>query len=213
MVSAVANEVDTLKKIVTTAGSNSDGFKFLPMPARSSLKLSTPKGVLIASALVDLPRTVIQVRVAHVTDKARVIKKGEVAVECTPVTSVERKSNIPETEFSESITSELLQNAQLKDEERNAAERVIKDFQNVFSCSSSEVSRTSLTQHRIDADHPPIKQHPRRLPIAKQKEVRTFLKDMQESNVIEPSESPWASPIVLVKKKEGQPDFALTIAG
>ncbi|KFM62548.1 hypothetical protein X975_20006, partial [Stegodyphus mimosarum] len=43
-VSAVAKEVDTLKKFVATAGSNSDTFKFLAMPAHPSLKLSTYDG-------------------------------------------------------------------------------------------------------------------------------------------------------------------------
>ncbi|KFM56688.1 Retrovirus-related Pol polyprotein from transposon 412, partial [Stegodyphus mimosarum] len=173
-------------------------------------KCNSPKGVLIASALVDLSGTVIPVRVANVTDKARVIKKGEVVAECTPVTSVERKSNISKPVSSDNIISELLQNAQLNDEEKNAAERVIKDLQDVFSRSSSDVGRTSLTQHRIDTgDHPPIKQHPRRLPIAKQEEVRALLKDMQESNVIEPSASPWASPIVLVRKKDGSTRFCV----
>ncbi|KFM59974.1 hypothetical protein X975_14885, partial [Stegodyphus mimosarum] len=40
-VSAVAKEVDALKKFVATAGSNTDGFKFLPMPVRPLQKLST----------------------------------------------------------------------------------------------------------------------------------------------------------------------------
>ncbi|KFM71098.1 hypothetical protein X975_15361, partial [Stegodyphus mimosarum] len=133
---------------------------------------NSPKGVLIASALVDLSGTVIPVRVANVTDKARVIKKGEVIAECTAVTNVERKRNISKTVSSDNIISEFLKNAQLNDEEKNVAERVIKDLQDVFSHSSSDVGRTSLTQHRIDTgDHPPIKQHPRRLPIAKQEEV------------------------------------------
>ncbi|GFR23127.1 transposon Tf2-11 polyprotein [Trichonephila clavata] len=46
-------------------------------------------------------------------------------------------------------------------------------------------------------EHPPIKQHPRRLPFAKQEESQTLIKDMQDNDVIEPSSSPWASPIVL----------------
>ncbi|KFM67932.1 hypothetical protein X975_05970, partial [Stegodyphus mimosarum] len=113
---------------------------------------NSPKRVLIVSELIDLSSTVIPVRIANITG-TRLIKKGEVIAECTPVTSVERK----ETVSSESITLELLQNAQLNDEERNAAERVIKDLQDVFFRSSSDVGRTSLTQHRIDTgDHPPI---------------------------------------------------------
>ncbi|KFM70171.1 hypothetical protein X975_05036, partial [Stegodyphus mimosarum] len=40
----VAKEVDTLKNCTVTTGNNFDGFKFLPMPAHPSLKLSTYDG-------------------------------------------------------------------------------------------------------------------------------------------------------------------------
>ncbi|GFS86536.1 retrovirus-related Pol polyprotein from transposon 412 [Trichonephila clavipes] len=79
----------------------------------------------------------------------------------------------------------------------------------LFSKTSEDFGRTRLTKHRIDTgDHPPIKQHPRRLPFAKQEEVQKLIKDMKD-NVIEPSSSPWASPIVLVRKKEGSTRFCV----
>ncbi|GFU59931.1 retrovirus-related Pol polyprotein from transposon 412 [Trichonephila clavipes] len=72
--------------------------------------------------------------------------------------------------------------------------------QNLFDRNSSDIGHTTVTQHRIDtADHPPIKQHPRRLPFVKQEEVGTLLREMQENDIIEPSSSPWASPIILVR--------------
>ncbi|GFX92032.1 hypothetical protein TNCV_5004961 [Trichonephila clavipes] len=50
---------------------------------------------------------------------------------------------------------------------------------------------------------------PRRLPFAKQEEVGTLLREMQENDIIEPSSSPWASPIVLVRKKDGSTRFCV----
>ncbi|GFT26236.1 retrovirus-related Pol polyprotein from transposon opus [Trichonephila clavipes] len=83
---------------------------------------------------------------------------------------------------------------------KSSAERLFQEFEDVFSRNSSDIGHTTVTQHRIDtADHPPIKQHPRRLPFAKQEEVGTLLREMQENDIIEPSSSPWASPIVLVQ--------------
>ncbi|GFV16328.1 retrovirus-related Pol polyprotein from transposon 412 [Trichonephila clavipes] len=72
--------------------------------------------------------------------------------------------------------------------------KTVQEFEDVFSRNSSDIGHTTVTQHRIDtADHPPIKQHPRRLPFAKQEEVGTLLREMQENDIIEPSSSPWAS--------------------
>ncbi|GFR27698.1 transposon Ty3-I Gag-Pol polyprotein, partial [Trichonephila clavata] len=75
---------------------------------------------------------------------------------------------------------------------------LIDEYEELFSCTSSDLGRTKLAQHRIETgNHSPIKQNPRRLPIAKTTEVKDLLRDMQERDVIEPSSSPWASPIVL----------------
>ncbi|GFW76646.1 hypothetical protein TNCV_4943631 [Trichonephila clavipes] len=88
--------------------------------------------------------------------------------------------------------------------------KTVQEFEDVFSRNSSDIGHTTVTQHRIDtADHPPIKQHPRRLPFAKQEEVGTLLREMQENDIIEPSSSPWASPIVLVRKKDGSTRFCV----
>ncbi|GFX17545.1 retrovirus-related Pol polyprotein from transposon 297 [Trichonephila clavipes] len=77
---------------------------------------------------------------------------------------------------------------------KSSAERLFQEFEDVFSRNSSDIGHTTVTQHRIDtADHPPIKQHPRRLPFAKQEEVGTLLREMQENDIIEPSSSPWSS--------------------
>ncbi|GFT72329.1 hypothetical protein TNCV_3608951 [Trichonephila clavipes] len=58
-------------------------------------------------------------------------------------------------------------------------------------------------------EHPPIKQNPRRLPFTKQEEIQKLIKDMKNNDVIEPSSSPWASSIVLVRKKDGSTRFCV----
>ncbi|GFV88693.1 retrovirus-related Pol polyprotein from transposon 17.6 [Trichonephila clavipes] len=94
--------------------------------------------------------------------------------------------------------------------EKLRRKRLFQEFEDVFSRNSSDIGHTTVTQHRIDtADHPPIKQHPRRLPFAKQEEVGTLLREMQENDIIEPSSSPCTSPIILVRKKDGSTRFCV----
>ncbi|GFQ65808.1 retrovirus-related Pol polyprotein from transposon 412 [Trichonephila clavata] len=72
---------------------------------------------------------------------------------------------------------------------------LIDEYEELFSCTSGDLGRTKLAQHRIETgNHSPIKQNPRRLPIAKTTEVKDLLRDMQERDVIEPSSSPWLLP-------------------
>ncbi|GBN00942.1 Transposon Ty3-I Gag-Pol polyprotein [Araneus ventricosus] len=67
-----------------------------------------------------------------------------------------------------------------------------------------------MTQHRINTgNHPPIKQYPRRLPLAKKEEAERLVKEMVDNGIIDESSGPWASPIVLVKKKDGSTRFCV----
>ena len=74
----------------------------------------------------------------------------------------------------------------------------------MFSTGDGDICRTSLTQHHIQTGAaPPIRQRPRRVPITQQEVVDREIAKMLSHGVIEPSESPWRSPIVLVRKKDG----------
>ena len=80
----------------------------------------------------------------------------------------------------------------------------------MFSDGSGDIGRTSLTSHKIDTGgQKPIKQPPRRLPLAKVDIAQKAIKEMHEQGVVEPSNSPWMSPIVLVKKKDGTQRFCV----
>ena len=84
------------------------------------------------------------------------------------------------------------------------------DYQDVFATSAEDLGRTNIVQHRIDTgDHPPIKQHPRRIPIHKCEFVHQEIQNMLQKGVIEPCDGPWSSPIVLAAKKGGETRFCV----
>jgi hypothetical protein len=58
-------------------------------------------------------------------------------------------------------------------------------------------------------NHKPVKLPPRRLPIAQREIAEKEIKTMLDQDVIEKSCSPWASPIVSVKKKDGSIRFCV----
>ena len=58
--------------------------------------------------------------------------------------------------------------------------------------------------HKIDTgDHQPIRQPMRRYPYNHLKAIDQHLNDMPRQGIIEPATSPWASNVVLAKKKDG----------
>ncbi|UYV77165.1 K02A2.6-like [Cordylochernes scorpioides] len=88
--------------------------------------------------------------------------------------------------------------------------RLLFPYEDVFATSPNDVGRTNVTQHRIDTGGAaPVKQLPRRLPMTRIDEVDKLIEEMAEQDVIEPSSSLWASPVVLVKKKNGSTRFCV----
>ena len=80
----------------------------------------------------------------------------------------------------------------------------------MFSHSKDDQGRTNVVNHKIDTGAAlPIRQRARRLPVRQRGEEATQIKDMTARGVITPSESPWASPVVLVKKKDGSTRFCV----
>ena len=79
-----------------------------------------------------------------------------------------------------------------------------------FAIEDKERGETNLTQFQIDTGNAlPKKQPLQRTPFAIRQEVARQLKNMQQTGVIKPSNSPWASPIVLVRKKDGSLRFCV----
>ena len=67
-----------------------------------------------------------------------------------------------------------------------------------------------MTSHKINTGRStPIKQRPRRLPYAYRDEADQQIQEMLANGIITPSVSPWSSPIVLVRKKNGDLRFCV----
>ena len=89
---------------------------------------------------------------------------------------------------------------------------VIEKYSFLFAVDSLDLGRTDMVKHHIDlTDYTPIKDRYRRIPPHQYEEVRKHLKEMLDIGAIRRSNSPWASPVVLVRKKDGSLRFCIDL--
>ena len=87
----------------------------------------------------------------------------------------------------------------LNDEESAEFGEVLIQYQGLFAKNDNDLGCFTEMEHSIDTgDTPPIKQQMRRTPLRFRNEEEAYLKKMLDSKVIQPSNSEWASPSVLI---------------
>ena len=82
--------------------------------------------------------------------------------------------------------------------------RLLSARSNVFSKDDLDIGCTTSVKHKIRlTDETPFRENCRRIPPADYADARQHLRDLQGKGIIRDSESQFASPIVLVRKKNG----------
>lgn len=95
---------------------------------------------------------------------------------------------------------QTVENSSLTPKVSDGLKDLLLEHTSTFVKDSADFGFCDILQHDIDTgDARPIKQSPRRPPLAASAAEDQIL----DPGVKEPSCSPWASPVCLVKKKEG----------
>ena len=119
------------------------------------------------------------------------------------------KNKLPHRDYSDLPN---LSDSILNDDDRIKFRELFRFYRDVFAFANDQLGKTSLVQHVIDTgDAMPIKQRPYRTTPQCRQEIDHQVKDMLQKGVIRESISPWSSPVVLVKKKNGSFRFCVDL--
>ena len=89
-------------------------------------------------------------------------------------------------------------------EEQQKDKNLIIEYHFLFTLDDLDLRCTSVVKHSIKlTDITPFKQQYRHIPPHQYEEVRKHLQEMLKIGAIQESHSPWASMVVLVRKKDG----------
>ena len=181
------------------------------------------RGLLVARTLVDPASGSAVCRVLNITD--RPIKlKAHVAVGA--LTSVNVSKQISSEKHCELDMGELPTVKIMKDKliqlglTFEGTALTGEDFDNLVTMlyRNRDLVATDLKQlpgtdvllHRIDTgSHPPVKKRSYRHSPQDRAEIARQVAEMHEAGIIEPSDSPWGSPVLLVSKPDGTKRFCI----
>ena len=196
---------------VCTADSRRGGSVCLAEPVG---KVLGDNGLMIARAVVDANSTVIPMKIMNLEPHEQVLKAGTVLARLIPLAEEDvvnaRSATATEQEGSEGEFPEHLRDlleqctTELNSDERDFVIEMLIQYQDVFSKGEFDLGRTKLVKHSIDTrDARPIRQPLRRSSPEQRAEVQRQVTELLSKGLIQPSDSPWASPVVLVNKKDG----------
>ncbi|KAJ8364795.1 hypothetical protein SKAU_G00136260 [Synaphobranchus kaupii] len=91
----------------------------------------------------------------------------------------------------------------LDSQQRHQLKLLLDDYVEIFAARNEDCKQTGLVQHAIETGSAqPIRLRPHRLALTKWQAAEDKVRNIAAAGVIEPSNSSWAAPAVLVRKKE-----------
>ena len=165
----------------------------------------------------------LRVRVFNSGDKKRWLHEGDIIGRCSTLievsdagvpsvcsvqaldASMEHTPNDQPTVLSRTkIEDKVKLGDHLSPEQRSQIIDMIYGQREVLSTGDNDVGLTLKGKYRIElTDKTPIYQRPRRFAKPTSDAIEQQCEELQEAGIIEPSKSPWSSPLVPIRKPDG----------
>ena len=181
---------------------------------------SLPPNMIVARTLVKPESGRCLVQVCNLSTNEIKLKQGS-NVGAASQEFVAQSDEVPESQTTVNSSQPLPEHLQalyddtcnrenLSETAKAGLRTLLRKHSRLFAESDDDLGRTHLVQHDIQTgEAAPIRQLPRRVPEAQREIMEEEVAKMLRQGVVEPGQSPWASPVVLVKKKDGSTRFCV----
>ena len=175
-------------------------------------------GVIVGHTLVDATTPSASVLIINPNAEEVVLPCGAHIGNLVPVLAVsvarsDLQMPIKGTAVLPDYLEDIVQGSHtsLGDTGRQSLRDLLHRYEHVFPAPGEPVTgRSKSVQHEIETNEGrPVRCGPRRIAPAGLRREQDCVKEMLTGGQIEPSDSPWASPVVLVTKKDGSTRFCV----
>lgn len=168
---------------------------------------SLPSGISIGRTLVSVDSTgLVPCSIANFSSEDVYLqprmKLGQLETVLVPSCDEPLASSTPREEMT-AVMSQMHIHENLIGEQYQDLEYLIEEYGEIFSKTDNDLGCCDIVKHRITTtDDIPTRITHRRIPPQQWPEVRQYLKKALDNGVIRESASPYAAPVVLVRKRD-----------
>lgn len=179
------------------------------------------KELAIPASIVDVTNGKCRIWVTNFSQRPQIIPKGMKIAnlttiedeticslnECDPKSP---KGHKPRPRATREKLMEVI-STELSTVQQDELLNLLEEFGDIFDFNQKlKKVRCNKVTHKINTgDSGPIKQRPYRISATERRVIEEEVQRMLKEDVIQPSDSPWSSPVVLVKKKSGEWRFCV----
>ena len=180
---------------------------------RNDYEVTSMKETPCVANSIIRPQQYMTFQVANLAERTIMIHKNQPLATMTRLNQAQvnivqlgRTSSLPKQTASKIENKVNLTNTDLDEYQTDEIKQVIRKFPDVFNEQSG---RTGKVQHQINLvpGAQPFNSPPFRYAPARKQIIEQNTKEMLDQGIISPSTSPWASPVILVPKKDGNLRF------
>ncbi|KAI9565174.1 hypothetical protein GHT06_008951 [Daphnia sinensis] len=175
-------------------------YSIKPVPAKVSSKMEgacvlKPSDSLMATTSLSTGHAIVQndlenIPVANLSPKSVWLEKG------VTLGTLE--------ELQEMANTEDRIGKNLDDNQKSEVLKILKNSISCFAFNEDDLGHCTFVEHDINTGvNPPIHQLPYKSAWKERAVIQTQVEGMLRPGIIEHSDSPWSSPVVLVQKKDG----------